>query len=152
MPVVGEDTVDEEFLKVLNYVEVDVEIPDQEQNDVVELQRELSRIQGRMERLEELYIEGDIPKKKYRERLEDEKEKESALMQTLNGNEAAVSPEMVRKMISDIKLNWSYLELEDKKKAIHSIFSKLTVECLSTHKGGKGQRATIEFTQVESIL
>ena len=152
MPVIAEDTVEDKFIRSIDIADVEIEVPNEEAVNVAEIQSEISRVRGRMERLEELYIEGDIPKKKYREKLEDEKEKETALMQSLSTSENAASPDMIREMVNGIKDNWSALQLEDKKKAVHSIFSSITVECLSTHTGGKGKRADIEFTAMESIF
>lgn len=147
MPVLAEDTIEQEFINSLEYVHIDIE-HEEEQLDIKSLEKELKRVEGRIERLEELYIEGDISKKKYREKLEIEQEKETALRQSLESSHEIITPDAIHAILNNLKTDWLLISLEKRKEIIHQLFDKITVECLQSHKGGLGERPIIEFKEV----
>jgi len=91
LPVIGENVIEEHFISMLDIIDVDVEPPEEEKFNEKEIKQQLHKVSERIDRLEELYIEGDISKDRYREKLMREKEKESELHQTLNQKSHSVS-------------------------------------------------------------
>jgi site-specific DNA recombinase len=145
MPVIGEDVVDLEFINNLNLNEIEFEAPDEEKVNVKEIEKELKKVRSRVERLEELYIDGDISKKKYKERLELEQKKETELIQSLEQNEDSLSADEIKETLQMLKENWSEVSFEHRKKWIHNLFDYIEIECHSNHKGGN-DTAIIEIT------
>lgn len=144
MPIIGENTVDEEFIKNLDLAQVEVQMPEQETVDIKRIEKELRKTKERIERLEELYIDGDIPKKKYRERLEIEQKKETELSQSLTTQNNTMTPDRLIELIHSLKVNWSEISLEKRKRYLHRIFEYIEIECKSSGKKNTG--AVIEIT------
>jgi site-specific DNA recombinase len=145
MPVIGENVVDFEFANKLNLDDIEFQVPTEESVDIKAIEKELKKVRSRIERLEELYIDGDIPKKKYRERLEIEQKKETELSQSLNVDNETMSPEEIKETIHDFTNDWSELSFEERKKWVHLFFDYIEIECHSNHKGGN-DTAIIEIT------
>lgn len=151
LPIIGEPVIEEEFMKHIEYIELEPEIPEEETVNKKEVEQQLKRIENRMERLKELYIDGDIDKKEYREKLELEKEKESEMIQTLQTSNEVVNPQEIIEYIRSIPSEWSHFELDQRKKIIQSIFSSISVEVLQSHTGGKGKKTLIDITDYSLV-
>jgi site-specific DNA recombinase len=145
MPILGEKDVEKEFLENLDLSQVELEVPAEETIDEKKVEKELKKIQQRMERLEDLYIDGDISKKKYKERLEIEQKKETELTQSLNTHTNIITPEKLKELMDSVKENWNQISLEQRKRLIHTLFEFIEIECYSTHKGGH-DKAIIDIT------
>ena len=145
MPIVGENVIEDELMKQLEYMEVEIEA-EEENFDRKQTEKELQRSRNRIARLKEVYIDGDLTKQEYRKRLDEEREKESGLLQTLEGSVEPVTQEDFDRYIESIKENWPRYDVGKKKEVIRTLFESLTIEVLNVHRGGKGKQAEIELT------
>ncbi|MFD0825805.1 recombinase family protein [Neobacillus sp. M.A.Huq-85] len=145
MPVIAEDTIEQEFIKSLEYVQVEAEVPDQEEVDTKEIKKELKRIEERKARWKELYVDGDLTKKEYKEKIDDETEKENVLRRSLEISQETPTSEVINNIIENIKTKWQDISLENRKRIVSSIFECIKIECIKSHSGGHGERPVIEI-------
>jgi site-specific DNA recombinase len=145
MPVLAEDSIEQVFINSIHYVPVDPEVPDQEEIDVKEIKKELKRIEERKSRWKELYVDGDLTKKQYKDKMDAENEKESALNRTLEISHETPTAEVINDIIDNLKSNWHDLSLENRKRILSSIFEMIKIECLKSHNGGLGERPVIDI-------
>ncbi|WP_390217855.1 hypothetical protein [Halobacillus seohaensis] len=48
-------------------------------------------------------------------------------------------------LITSLKEEWTNFDISERKRIIHTLFGTFSIECLQSHKGGKGQKAVIEI-------
>ncbi len=149
MPIVGESSIEEEFLKRLElpmYEEKDFK---KEESNTEEIEMQLKKIKKKMELIKELYTDGDYTKKQYREKLEIERKKEEALTRQLATSSPDVNYKLVNEIIHNIKSHWQYATYEERKEMLHTIVESLTIDVIESHKGGPGTKAKIEITEYQ---
>ncbi|MBT2696388.1 recombinase family protein [Bacillus sp. ISL-40] len=147
MPVIAEDTIEQEFIKSLEYLPVETEAPDQQEVDTKEIKKELKRIEVRKARWKELYVDGDLTKKDYKEKMDAEIEKENELTRSLEINQETPTSEVINNIIENIKTKWQDISLENRKRILTTIFDTVQIECLKSHSGGSGERPVIEIKE-----
>ncbi len=145
MPVLAEDSIEEEFIKSLEYVPVETEAPDQQEIDTQEIKKELKKIENRKANIKELFIDGDLTKKAYKEKIDAEIEKENALKRSLEISQETPTSEIVNGLIESIKTKWHDITLENRKRIMTTIFDTIEIECLKSHTGGLGERPVLEI-------
>lgn len=147
MPVIAEDTIEMEFMKELNFIEVEARISTHEEIDVKEVKKELKRIDDRKERWKELYVDGDLTKKAYKEKIDDEIEKENALRRSLEITTETPTAEVINSLIINLQTKWPEISLYTRKQILSKIFDTIIIECIKSLKGGRGERPLIEIKQ-----
>ncbi|MFW5438817.1 recombinase family protein [Paenibacillus apiarius] len=149
-PVIGEEAIETALLECLDLPDFDLEYQDEKKIDREQLEKELSRIDGRINRLKELYIEGDIDKKKYKESIERMNEEKAVIISILESEEEEVTKEELSIFIKNLKTTWHDLPHETKKAMISSLFSSLTVELVKPAKTGRyPEPAVVKITEHE---
>jgi site-specific DNA recombinase len=147
MPVLAEDTIEQEFINSLEYVPVETEAPDQEEVDKKEIQKELKRIENRKANIKELFLDGDLSKKEYKEKMDETIEKENALRRSLEISKETPTSEVINNLIGNLKTKWQDISLDNRKRIITTIFDTILIECLKSHSGGLGERPVIEIKE-----
>ncbi|MEH7355118.1 recombinase family protein [Neobacillus drentensis] len=145
MPVIAEDTIEQEFIKSLYYVKVEADVPEQEVVNTKEIKKELKKIEERKSRWKELYVDGDLTKKQYKEKMDEEIEKENELIRSLEIRQETPTTEVINNIIENIKTKWYNITLENRKQILTTIFDTIEIECLKSHSGGLGERPLIEI-------
>lgn len=133
--IVAEEAIDNAFLKFLEIAQADMDIEDQA-NDIDEeaIEKQLATLRKRKERAEELYIDGDINKKRYQSLLEEIVNEESKLLKELDMAEESGSAEEVKELLSKIKNEWYEFSYETRKHAVHLLFKSLTIHIVREAK------------------
>lgn len=144
MPIISEEAIVEEFMKILSVAQAEVEIDQPKGLDPSEIQKQLQQLGRRKERTEELYIDGDISKDRYAKLLEDIRiEEEKYLSLQVSGDQFADAEE-VKSVLRNLRDEWPHHPHEVQKQAIHSLFDSITINLVEQARGPK--RATIEIT------
>lgn len=147
MPVLAEDTIEQEFIKSLEYVPVETDAPDQQEVDYVEIKKEIKRIENRKANIKDLYIDGELTKKEYKDKMESETEKENALRRSLEIQSEISTSEAINSIVENIKTKWQDISLENRKRIMTTIFDTILIECLKSHSGGLGERPVLEIKE-----
>jgi site-specific DNA recombinase len=150
MPVIAEDTIEQVFLESLEFVQVSTEVPEQEKIDIQTTKKELKRIQTRKANWKELFVDGDLTKKEYKEKMDEEIEKENTLLRSLEIENETSNMEIVNEILSTLPEKWSRISFENRKRIVSQIFEKISIECIKSHKGGLGERPVIEIKEVKT--
>ncbi|EIT85958.1 Resolvase domain-containing protein [Fictibacillus macauensis ZFHKF-1] len=149
MPVIAEDTIEQEFVNDLSIEDVPVDLPEEEKQETAEIEKELKRIRNRMEVWKEMRADGDLTKQEFRTKMDAEQEKETALIQSLEDTRTSIDPVRIKMVIETLKRFWPITPLEEKKASVKGLFKSITIECIKSHTGGAGERAVIELTDKE---
>jgi site-specific DNA recombinase len=147
MPVLAEDTIEQEFIKSLKYLPVETEAPDQEQVDYIEIKKELKRLESRKANIKELFLDGDLTKKEYKEKMDDANEKENDLRRSLEIRSESATADAINSIINNIKTKWQDISFENRKRILTTIFDSIKIECLKSHSGGLGERPVVEIKE-----
>lgn len=142
-PIIGEEAIEVAFLECLRMADFYINYESQNKIDRVELERDLTRLNGRLERTKELYIEGDITREEYNKRMQELQLMEQSIESTLNSAQEEVSREELAQFAEVLKTEWNDLSYETKKTAVASIFKSLTVELIKEPKTGRYPEAGI---------
>jgi site-specific DNA recombinase len=149
MPIVGENVIEEEFLKRLELPMYEEKEIQHESTGTEEIERQLAKIKKKMELIKELYTDGDYTKQQYREKLEIERKKEEALTRQLETSSPVVDYKLVNEIIHNLKSHWQQFTYEGRKDMLHTIVESLTIDVIETHKGGPGIKAKIKITDYQ---
>lgn len=144
MQAIAEESIERAFLETFDFTDPsfiqDIITPSMDKETI---QKELEKIQMRKERAEELYLEGDIDKKRYKEIMEDIRESEHHLMSELNAAEQEASADEIREFLANVKQEWHNLTFEERQMAIQSIFKSFTIELVRPTKSGRNPEPPI---------
>lgn len=146
MPIISEDLVAKTFLeevKAPEYKEVDIP---ETKDDSVEIEKQLSKVKARIERIQDLYLDGDLTKQEYREKLEKERKKEEELVRQMTPPSSEVNHEVLIDIINNMKRIWEHATDEERKQLISLAVDFITVEVTESSKGGPNQYAKINIT------
>lgn len=151
-PVIAEESIEKALLECLELPEFDLEYQDEKKIDKEQLEKEITLIEGRINRLKELYIDGDIDKKKYKDSLDKMHEEKAIIFSVLEAEEEEVSKEELSLFIKNLKTTWYDLSYETKKTMIRSLFASLTIDILEPAKTGRYPKpAVVEITNFEFV-
>lgn len=142
-PSFSEDAINETFIKSLEYTIEQVDISVSNEVDPLDLRSALNKIQNKKERAKELYIEGDIAKKRYQELMLDYNEEENELKGKLEETDEYISGEEIKKLLSHIKDEWNQMDYETQKKAIQSLFDSITIKVIKKGTAGKNPKPAV---------
>jgi site-specific DNA recombinase len=143
LPIVPEDVLEETFFNELEAPVQHVN-PIESEIDVESLEKELEKVHKKMNRIKELYLEGDIEKEEYNFRMEKEKEKELEIVQALQSVGNTVDIEEVYAYLKDLKHLWTKMKDEKKKEALDNIIDYIKVDVTYAAKH-RGERSKIEI-------
>jgi site-specific DNA recombinase len=129
MPPVWESALEQELLQLFNDFDVLEKNPKTEnKKDVEKLQSDLKKIRTRLERTKELYMDGELDKKKYKEKLTKDKEKENEIIQSLNEIDFKFDHVQFKNHLNNLSRTWDKFTYDEKKKAIQSILDYVIVD------------------------
>lgn len=137
---IAEESIEKVFLESLSSPQSEVEVnTDRPKHEIdkEQLEKEIGRLQGRKERAEELYLEGDIPKDRYTKMMQDIRERELEIMDLLNQEEEDASQEELHNWLQNVKDEWYNLSYEARKAAVRAIFESITLNVVVPTKPGK---------------
>lgn len=146
LPIISEELIEEQLLENLNLHSL--ESPSIESEiDIDKLNAEITKIQKRMERIKELYFDGDISKSEYKERTEKEKDKELEIIEILESADQIINIADVEEVLLALKENWSIMTYEGRKKMTHAVIDYIKVEVTKETVGGPGKKPEIAITE-----
>ncbi|MFS0904166.1 recombinase family protein [Priestia aryabhattai] len=149
LPVIPTEVIESEFLRLLKadvlYSEPEKEI------DTSSIQKQLRSLERKIERLKELYIEGDIEKEDYNVRIREAKQKELALWQTLDNNTHSFTKEQFIEIASNIRAVWQEATDEERKKAVHAIMDYIYIDVTKESQRTVGSLPEIAFTRTKVL-
>lgn len=142
-PVVPELSIERAFLEILeiniNNLINDIDVEQQSENEIdrKHINNQLEKISGVKKRTKELYIDGDLTKAEYNQKMKQLTIEENELLGLLDEYDQHASPEEIRQILSSIKEEWPKLSYESKKHAIQSLFKSITIEIVENSKPNK---------------
>jgi site-specific DNA recombinase len=140
LPTIAEESIDHAFLEMLELAKTDLELEEQHEPlgiSTHELEKQLLRIAERKDRTKELYIDGDITKDEYKNRLKKIALEELELQKLANQKDQEASLEEIKSILEDFKASWHLMSYESKKHAVQTLFESLTIEIIEEAKPGK---------------
>lgn len=146
-PTISEELVEDHFLALLKNFDYDSITVNQENTDFNELERQLLKIDNKIERMREDYYDGELPKAEYRERKRIEESKKNEIMEMIDSFGVIVDQEALEKSFKTIWENWSKLDTESKKQAVHELMNHIEVDVIK--KGLGGTTPVIEVTDTK---
>lgn len=147
-PSFSEEVINEVFLNSLEFTDDQISVDEKE--NPIDVETELTKLQNKKERTKELYIEGDLNKKKYNDLMNEYKLKEEKLISIKNEVDGQVSNEVINEILSNLKDEWVNLDYENQKKAIHTLFESITVKVIKKGTAGKNpQPAELEIVDYQ---
>lgn len=152
LPFIPEKVIEKEFLTKLHFEDFIIQPQDDFQEQIKELEKELSRIKNAISRTKKMYKWGDYESEiEYRNDLNDLKEQELELTQALESIDAPIDLEQIKQFQLQLKQNWQDYSLESRKLFVSDIVSKIIVEVIQESSGGPGSAPIIEFKGVEVV-
>ncbi len=150
---IAEESIEKAFLESISAPKTEFEIELETKKTEInheQLEKEISRLQGRKGRAEELYLEGDIPKDRYTKMMQEIRERELEIMDLLNQEDEEASQEELYNWLQNVKNEWYNLSNEAKKAAIRAIFESMTIEVVVPTKPGKyAEPPIVEITDYQ---
>lgn len=146
MPLISEEVLAKTFLDEVEVPEYkEVQLPEKEDN-THEIEKKLSKVKSRIERIQDLYLDGDLTKQEYRERLEKERKKEEELVRQMTPSSNDINYEVLTQLVNDMKQLWEHATDEERKQLILLSVDSIIVEVTESSKGGPNQHAKISIT------
>ncbi|NUJ19330.1 recombinase family protein [Bacillus glycinifermentans] len=148
LPMVSEEVLEDVFLNHLPAPKQPV-ILQQTSDDIQSLEKEMIKINKKIERIKELYLEGEIEKIDYNQKINTERNKAREIQFQLDNFEKPVNVNEVMDMLNEIKSLWPQLNYSEKKDAIHSIVKEIKVDVLYAAKH-RAEKSVIEITEFKA--
>lgn len=104
----------------------DIQIDDG--NDIKTSEKTLVTLEKKLSRLKELYIDGDIEKRDYKERSEELNRLIEKTKKDIESSLSSIDEGMIRSAIRNIGDTWTLLDEETKSSAVRSIFDKIHID------------------------
>lgn len=123
----------EEYLKTLK-LDCEIDNIDNNKNDrkLEKLNKELSSLENKRKRIQKLFINAEIGSIDYKELLEDIDSQKSIINSSINSiNEeqtSAIDFNQTKGILANIKLNWDYLDTEQRKAFINQFIDHITID------------------------
>lgn len=144
MPNVPENVLEEHFLKMLDAPVID--LPDVvEEIDVNDIEKEIVKLSKRLNRIEDLYLDGEMTKENYRVKKNEVIKKQMELQDQLETIEVQTDPQHVQLILSQLKEHWFKYSFEERKQFIQDIVESINVEVVKPGNGGRTSRPEIEI-------
>ncbi|MFD1362685.1 recombinase family protein [Lentibacillus salinarum] len=136
---IAESSIEKAFLSILELEDVDPNVHSNIESEISpdQIKLQLEKIDEKKERLEELYIDGDIKKDRYRKKMKKIKLEEMEMAKLLEVENEVASDIEVKEVLQQIKKEWHNFNNETKKQAIHSLFEHITIRVVEPTKPGK---------------
>lgn len=146
-PAFSEEVINEAFLTSLQYtLDQPEEVAAAQEMNPIDLKKSINKLQSKKERAKELYIEGDITKKRYFELMNEYNEDEKKLQELFEEVDEHISGEEIIQFLQGLKNEWAGMNYENQKKAIQSIFESITVRVIKKGTAGRNpQPAVLEI-------
>lgn len=148
---ISEEVIDNAFLSVLSVMNSDIEVEDENDIDINELNRQLKLIEKKRERTEDLYIAGDISKKRYQQIIENLRVDEHELLHQIEFSSNRVSKELVIETLNNIKSEWHNMSFENRKAALQHLFKSITLRLESPADPGRQIKAAVSIVDYELL-
>lgn len=143
-PSFSEEAMNIAFINSLEYTLDQPEgIASTNNTNPVDIEKSLKKLVNKKERAKELYIEGDISKKRYQDLMNGYIEEEKKLQSMINEVDDHLSAEEVNQFLQDLKNEWYDLDYETQKKAIHSIFETITIRVIKKGTSGRNPKPAV---------
>ncbi|HDR7711243.1 TPA: recombinase family protein [Bacillus cereus] len=135
LPQVGQDALESAFLNMLKLTPFKESLEITESNENIhDLKKQIKELEKKKKRAKELYIEGDLTKKEYREMLENYSNSQSKLLQTVETNSEFVTLEEIEFFLENITNGWYDLDELEKKSAVNAVFDYIKIDVNSFSK------------------
>ncbi|OKA36407.1 hypothetical protein BJR07_20270, partial [Bacillus cereus] len=99
-----------------------------EETNTKDIEREIKRCKSKIERLKDLYVDGDISKKKYKNDVDELNEKIYDLEQKLLSAENKISHDHIRENLKRISELWEHIDDQTKTESIRGVMDTMTIE------------------------
>ncbi|KAA6451003.1 recombinase family protein [Bacillus swezeyi] len=148
LPMFPEDILEEAFLNQLPAPKQPV-ILQETSEDISLLEKEFVKINKKIERIKELYLEGEIERIDYNQKINIERDKAREIQFQLDNIEKPVDVSEVMEMLTEIKSVWLHMDYSEKKAAVHSIVKEMKIDVLYTAKTRK-EKSIIKITEFKA--
>lgn len=149
IPIIPSEVIESEFLKRLD-ADILIEDHGAKQNEI-DVTPQLKAIERKIERLKELYIEGDLPKEQYTIKMREAKQKELELWNQLDKQTPAVTKEQLIMIANNINAIWNEATDEEKKAAVHSFVDYIYIDVTKESDRKIGSVPEITFTKLKVL-
>ncbi|NPC90984.1 recombinase family protein [Bacillus sp. WMMC1349] len=149
LPQFGQDSLEKTFLNLLKLTGFKDKLEtDETKDDMGNIKKKVNELDAKKKRAKELYIEGDLTKKEYREMLENYSNMQSKLLQKIKTDSESVTLEELALFIENIQSEWVNLDDIEKKSAINAVFDYVKVDVKTFSKPSRySQPAEIIITE-----
>jgi site-specific DNA recombinase len=142
---IAEDAIENEVLKRIQMYDTLIHVKDDVDKD--DLNKQLTQLNRRKERTEELYIDGDIRKDRYTKMMQSIKEEETKIINELS---SASDNKDIRLILKNILEYWHEFTFEEKKEAMQSLFKSITIKIVEKAVP-KQKKVVIQITDYELL-
>lgn len=150
---IAEESIEKAFLDLLTLDDVELKIDEKKEEIGMtkeQVEKQVNAINEKKKRTKELYVEGEYNRDEYNEKMEVLKEQENELLMYVEEYEEEASLEEIKQILANIKNEWPHLSHEAKKKAVHSLFKRMTIKVVKPNKQGRNPvPAVVEITEYE---
>jgi len=131
MKTITASKVDSAFVTYISgaFNNIDIQIEQERDNEILE--KELKNLNNKIERAKELYIEGDISKGRYNEKVNKFTDRLIEVERMLSRSNNTANQRAINDWIRNIEKNWCYLDEKTKAESIRSIFDTMTIEVIN---------------------
>jgi hypothetical protein len=123
----------EEYLKTLK-LDCEIDSIDNSKNDrkLEKLNKEISSLENKRKRIQKLFINEEINSTDYKELLEDIDNQKSIINSSINSIKdeqvSAIDYSQIKGILTNVKLNWDYLDTEQRKAFINQFIDHITID------------------------
>ncbi|OKA30435.1 recombinase family protein [Bacillus cereus] len=126
--LIRSEKVDKAFVEYLRVTFKVDRIEIKEETNTKDIEREIKRCKSKIERLKDLYVDGDISKKKYKNDVDELNEKIYDLEQKLLSAENKISHDHIRENLKRISELWEHIDDQTKTESIRGVMDTMTIE------------------------
>lgn len=147
LPNIRQELIEEKFLDLIDLPIEELPIPQNDDLDTKKVNEQIKRIEKRMSRLKELYLEGDLDKEEYRKRMDKEKQEYHEKKKLLKKQTLTLSIEEIEKFMRNIKKEWKYFSDSGKKDCVNFIVEYISIDVkkVAKHRFEKTEITITDF-------
>ncbi|PGM94515.1 recombinase family protein [Bacillus cereus] len=124
--LINEKIIDSEFSKTLIMISENLKIaPVSNDMDKNSVEKQLKAIEGQQARTKELYIEGELKRHEYNDKIRILNDKKETLILSLEHANNKISQEEILHIINEMKKSWRVFPDEAKAKIVRGIFDEI---------------------------
>ncbi|WP_144504747.1 recombinase family protein [Bacillus mycoides] len=133
--LINENIVDDEFSKMFTTISQNVQVNHPSNNiDKTTVEKQLTILDGKRERIKELYIEGDINKNEYHDKLKKLNDQKEELILSLENVNQEISNNEISIILKEMNAHWKIWTREMKAKIVRGLFEEVHIQQINKRK------------------